>query len=112
MQNHTVRFVHTGDDDEGILLTAEPGKTILQLADEHGGIMRAGCRGASGCDLCNCHVIEGVENIIDKKTEQPPVNPEAVWACTAEIRGPLIVVINKKSLLSSARGVNAQSSSE
>lgn len=83
--SHTVRFVHTGEE-----CSTEEGQTILDAATANNILLVRGCHNGV-CDLCRCTVIEGLHNVLNKRTGKPFRAPDRVLACLAEVRGDVIV---------------------
>lgn len=85
---HTVQFVHTGDECNTV--KAEDGQTILSVADENGINTRRGCNNGC-CRLCVMRIRHGLENIVNKRSQQPFTNQDRVPSCIAEIHGNITV---------------------
>jgi 2Fe-2S ferredoxin len=57
----TITFI----DPEGTttVVEAEPGPTLLELAEEHGAKMGSACGGVCACSSCHCWIREGFDTL-------------------------------------------------
>jgi len=75
---------------------AEPGKTVLQIALDHGIPMEHACGGNGFCTTCMCHVKEGMQNLSprnDREENMGIVDDPDRLSCQAEIRGDVTVEV-------------------
>lgn len=57
----TITFI----DPEGARrqVEAEPGKTLLELAEEHDVKLGSACGGVCACSSCHCYIREGLDSL-------------------------------------------------
>jgi 2Fe-2S ferredoxin len=85
---------------------AEAGRTLLDVAQEHGMPMGSNCGGVCGCSTCHVYVVEGfdsIEEMSDKEADRLDrafdVKLNSRLGCQAEIAGAdLVLELTEESL--------------
>jgi len=102
----TVTFI----DPEGttLVVQAEPGKTLLDLAEEHDAKLGSACGGVCACSSCHCYVREGLESLEDMDDAEEDrldmgfdVRPESRLGCQVKLgedSEDLVVEISEESI--------------
>ncbi len=101
-----VTFVNGDGAGGDIIVDAEPGVTLLDVAEHHDAHVGSACGGNLACSTCHCWIVEGFDSldemeeaeddILDKAFE---VREESRLACQARVSDEdLVVEVTQESL--------------
>ncbi|MFQ5506577.1 MAG: 2Fe-2S iron-sulfur cluster-binding protein [Planctomycetota bacterium] len=63
--------------DSGRTVRAEPGQTLLQIAQDHGIDLDHACGGVCACSTCHVKILEGMELLSEQEDEEADQLDEA-----------------------------------
>ena len=106
MPKLTFKNPHGAKSDGPLTVTAKPGESILDVAEECGARVGHACGGNLACSTCHCYVSEGFDSlpeITDKENDIMDkafdVRPESRLGCQCRLGAEDVVVeISEESL--------------
>lgn len=57
------KVTYRGGPDEERVVEAEPGRNLLEIAEENDVKMGSACGGVCACSSCHCYVVEGEDSL-------------------------------------------------
>ncbi len=102
----TIKFI----DPEGAhkVVEAEPGKTLLEIAEDHDIKLGSACGGVCACSSCHCYIkqgLDGLEEMDDAEEDRLDmgfdVRPYSRLGCQVKVpptTGDLVVEISEESI--------------
>ena len=102
----TITFI----DPEGARqqVEAEPGKTLLEIAEEHEVKLGSACGGVCACSSCHCYIREGLDSLEEMEDSEEDrldmgfdVRPYSRLGCQVKVPGDpedLVVEISEESI--------------
>lgn len=102
----TITFI----DPEGARrqVEAEPGKTLLELAEEHDVKLGSACGGVCACSSCHCYIREGLDSLEEMEDSEEDrldmgfdVRPYSRLGCQVKVPDEpedLVVEISEESI--------------
>lgn len=102
----TITFI----DPEGNRTTvqAEPGQTLLEIAEEHGAKMGSACGGVCACSSCHCYIRQGLDELEEMEDAEADrldmgfdVRPNSRLGCQVQVPdepGDMVVEISEESI--------------
>lgn len=97
-------------DSEGArtVVEAEPGKTLLEIAEEHDVKLGSACGGVCACSSCHCYIREGGDSLEEMEDAEEDrldmgfdVRPSSRLGCQVKVPDEpenLVVEISEESL--------------
>lgn len=87
---------------------AEPGKTLLEIAEEHGAKLGSACGGVCACSSCHCYIRQGLDTLEEMEENEEDrldmgfdVRPYSRLGCQVKVpEDPedLVVEISEESI--------------
>ncbi|MCU1794357.1 ISC system 2Fe-2S type ferredoxin [Pectobacterium polaris] len=95
---------------EGVVLEAERGESILEVALRNGIDVEHACEKSCACTTCHCIVREGFDSLVESTEEEDDMldkawglEPESRLGCQARIAGDDLVVEIPRYTINHAR---------
>ena len=85
----------TGSDEKEVHLKAARGRSILDVALDHGIGLEHACGGVCACSTCHAYIEQGMTSLSesteeeeDRVEEAPAIRPNSRLSCQCQITGP------------------------